>query len=180
MDVLSDPTIGLTCRLLLTLVLGNALVGKLRAPCRFMGIVGDYRIFPRVFSGPAVGIVIVGEAVASLGLWWPSLRPIAAGAGATLLLVYAAAIAVNLLRGRDGIDCGCSFGSTTESLSWALVARNLVLVLVALAAGSAEPMAGIGLGSLIAIAAALSLSICYRILDVLASHRPRLARLRAS
>jgi hypothetical protein len=180
MGVLSDPTIGLTCRLLLILVLGSALAGKLRAPRRFMGIVSDYRIFPRAFSGPAVGLVMVGEAFASLGLWWPSLRPLAAGVAAFLLLVYAAAIAVNLLRGRDGIDCGCSFGSATESLSWMLVARNLVLVGVALAAGWTGPMAGIGLGWLVALAAALTLSICYRIFDVLASHRPRLARLRAS
>ena len=178
-DPTIDPTIGLTCRLLLTLVLGSALVGKLRAPRQFMGILREYRIIPRGFTGLAVGGVMVAEAFAALGLWWPFLRPSASDVAVLLLLTYAAAIAANLIRGRDGIDCGCSFCGAKESLSWMLVARNLVLMLVALVAGSAEPTAGFGLGWMVALAAALALSICYRTLDLLASHRPRLERLRA-
>ena len=58
-------------------------------------------------------------------------------AGAGLLLVYAAAIALNLARGRDAIDCGCGAPGDERSIGVDLVARNLVLA--ALALGAALP-----------------------------------------
>jgi hypothetical protein len=36
-------------------------------------------------------------------------------------------MAVNLARGRSDIDCGCFIGLLRQRISWALVARNLVL-----------------------------------------------------
>ena len=41
-------------------------------------------------------------------------------------------MAVNLLRGRHDIDCGC--GGATHPLSWGLVARNGVLAAAAVLA----------------------------------------------
>jgi len=52
---------------------------------------------------------------------------------AGLLGLYALAMAINLFRGRNHIDCGCSGPSDrTQIISWSLVKRNLVLVLLAL------------------------------------------------
>ena len=50
---------------------------------------------------------------------------------AILLLLFAAAMAVNLRRGRADIDCGCALGLLKERISWPLVARNLVLAAAA-------------------------------------------------
>ena len=73
-----------------------------------------------------------------LSLAWISAagRCVAAVATAALMLLYASAIATNLLRGRAHIDCGCGFGRTSVSkatLSWWLVARNLALAALAFA-----------------------------------------------
>jgi hypothetical protein len=45
-----------------------------------------------------------------------------------LLAVFAVAMAVNLVRGRTQIDCGCSLGyGGGPSLGWGLIARNLAI-----------------------------------------------------
>ena len=51
---------------------------------------------------------------------------------AALVSAYAVAIAINLLRGRHDIDCGC--GGASHPLSWGLVARNMVLAAAAILA----------------------------------------------
>ncbi|MBW2726382.1 MAG: methylamine utilization protein MauE, partial [Deltaproteobacteria bacterium] len=57
-----------------------------------------------------------------------------AAMAALLLGVYSAAIAVNLVRGRRGIDCGCLGPAADQSISPALLGRNAILVAGALAA----------------------------------------------
>ena len=51
-------------------------------------------------------------------------------------LAYAGAIAVNLVRGRDRIDCGCGGVAGRERISWWLVGRNFVCAAGAFAASS--------------------------------------------
>ena len=58
-----------------------------------------------------------------------------------LLMSYALAIGVNLKRGRNHIDCGCSFSSNeasnpdsgSQQISSGLLYRNLMLVVMAIA-----------------------------------------------
>jgi hypothetical protein len=47
-----------------------------------------------------------------------------------LLLVFAAAMAINIRRGRTQIDCGCGLSALRQGLGWPLVARNLALAAV--------------------------------------------------
>jgi hypothetical protein len=48
---------------------------------------------------------------------------------------YAAAIAINLLRGNTRIDCGClGFGARVPELRWGLVGRNALLLAAVLTA----------------------------------------------
>jgi len=49
---------------------------------------------------------------------WPAL------AALLLLLLFATAIAINLKRGRDYIDCGCGQTFLKQTLRWTLVWRN--------------------------------------------------------
>lgn len=55
----------------------------------------------------------------------------------TLLLVFAAAVATNLVRGRE-IDCGC-WGNNATPITWGLCLRNAVLALLAWIASFAQP-----------------------------------------
>jgi hypothetical protein len=47
-----------------------------------------------------------------------------------LLILFAAAMAINIGRGRRNIDCGCFQSALRQNLSLTLVARNLGLALL--------------------------------------------------
>lgn len=81
----------------------------------------------------AVGLPLM-EALVAAGLVSP-WRAEAAALAAALLALYAGAMAWHRLHGRV-LDCGC--GGTPLPLSWALVARNAVLI--GLCAVSALPV----------------------------------------
>ena len=109
---------------------------KLRNPREFETLVGNYRLLP----GPLVklaahmlpGLELLLGAALILGM----SRPEPAFAAAALLLVFAAAMAINLWRKRAFIDCGCHLGASPEArLKWSHVVRNLALA-AALAIGA--------------------------------------------
>lgn len=130
-----DPVvIRLTAVALGVLLLGAAWHKALPAS-RFEAILADYRLLPAPLCKLAARLVPALEAL--LGLGWltgfamAAVAPLTAG----LFAVYGLAIAVNLLRGREHIDCGCGFGGTAgagQGLSWLLVLRNGLLLLFAL------------------------------------------------
>lgn len=122
-----DPALALTAALVLAAVFGPAAVAKLRAPEAFAGVVENYRLLPPALVRPAALALPPVELAAALGLLLPATRPYAAAAAVALLLVFAAAMGVNLARGRRDIDCGCFVSPLRQKVSWALVARNLAL-----------------------------------------------------
>jgi hypothetical protein len=61
---------------------------------------------------------------------------------AILLVLFAAAMAINIWRGRPHIDCGCFQSALKQTLSWTLVARNAGLALL-LAVPVAVPEGGL-------------------------------------
>ncbi len=105
----------------------------------FAHTLSEYRILPIGFAVPAAGFLLAAEVAITLGLVVPESRFYAAGAAAVLLVLYGTAIAVNLLRGRTRIDCGC--GGAGQGLSWFLVGRNTALFGLALIAAQ-QPAAG--------------------------------------
>ena len=114
-----------------------AAVHKLTEFQKFRATFSAYEVLPRVLIAPVS--ILVPSIEALLGASW--LLGIQTGfvavASAIVLASYTAAIAVNLLRGRIHIDCGCSMGASAgrdQQLSWGLVARNSILVIAALTA----------------------------------------------
>jgi hypothetical protein len=116
--------IGLT-----VLVFARALLHKASDFEAFRQSVEDYRIGPPGLSGPAAIGLGLAEAAVVLGLLLPATRAAAALGAIALLLLYAGAMALNLMRGRTSIDCGC--GGPGQAISWTLVGRNAVLAGVA-------------------------------------------------
>jgi hypothetical protein len=92
----------------------------------FAGILGAYRIVPDAVVGGVALLLPVLQVVAAFALMVPRATLPGAGLALLLLLVFTAAICVNLRRGRENIDCGCGGGS--QRISAALVVRNLVLI----------------------------------------------------
>jgi uncharacterized membrane protein YphA (DoxX/SURF4 family) len=134
-----DPAIQVSLRAGLAFLFLWAVLHKLRDLAGFRAVVRNYRIVPESWLDSLSSAVIVMEICVSLGLVVPWWAPGAAAAAALLLLAYTTAIALNLARGRRDIDCGCAGLASSQPLGIALVARNLVLVGLALA--SALPTA---------------------------------------
>ncbi len=109
-----------------------AVLHKVRNFAKFQAILADYQILPLVLVPSAAVLIVVVEALLMLCWLLPALSNHAGLGTAMLFTVYAFSMATNLLRGRLHISCGCG-GASEQLLSWYLVARNAVLIGVALA-----------------------------------------------
>src|ERR1700692_3468547 len=98
--------IALAIRVLLALVFLTAALGKVRHRLAFQGVVANYRLMPE-FAVPAFALLLpLVEAAVAGGLLvaspsWPEVS------AAILLMLFAAAMGINIWRGRRHIDCGC-------------------------------------------------------------------------
>lgn len=110
----------------LALLFLRAGLHKMEDVYRFQGVLEDYGLLPERAVPAAVTVIVAIEFVTSLLLILPVTRAVGGALAAIVLVVYAVAIASNLVRGRRLIDCGC--GDAPEPLSWLLVARNAALV----------------------------------------------------
>ena len=109
----------------LTLVFAQAAVHKVTDFGSFMGFVADYQIVPKSIETAVARAVVAVEMALVVLLIIDATRIIGAMLAMILLSGYAAAIAINLRRGRVQILCGC--GGAPQYLSLLLVARNFVL-----------------------------------------------------
>lgn len=127
------PAIGAGCLFL------SAGVHKLRDFARFVPTLAAYRLLPAGWATVVAQAVIAAEIAAGAAALAMPVSPALGRAGALgcalLLGAYAAAIAINLLRGNTRIDCGClGFGARVPELRWGLVGRNALLLAAVLAA----------------------------------------------
>ena len=97
----------------------------------FQATVESYQILPNKLLNTASILILVLEFTLS-GMWIiANFRPMAAIGSSILLTVYAFAIGINLKRSRSHISCGC--GWNEQPLSWSLVIRNFIYILLVLA-----------------------------------------------
>jgi hypothetical protein len=122
-----DPAFSYLALLLLAGVFCSAAVLKLRDLEGFAAVVEQYRLLPETLVRSFAYALPLVEGGAVIGLLFPATRPQAAILLIALLLAFAAAMAINLARGRTDIDCGCFIGAQKQRISWPLVVRNLVL-----------------------------------------------------
>jgi hypothetical protein len=160
-----DPLFGTAIAIGLAGLLFSAAWHKVAFHAAFVAALGNYRLLPSWLVRPAAALLPVAEAALALGWLAGGRGRLVASATAALLLVYAAALAVNLLRGRRQIDCGCGFSGAAgdeQPLSWWLVTRNVLLASLAGLAGL--PDSGRNLGSfdgLTLVAATLAAVLLY-------------------
>lgn len=132
MDTFASLTMS-AVQIALGLVFAIGAVSKLARWREFTAIVAAYELLPaRSTTAAAVLIVTleIGVGGALLARWAPSASAVAAAA---LLMAFAAAMAVNIKRGRTALDCGCFGASMRQPLEWRLVARNVIAAGAALA-----------------------------------------------
>jgi hypothetical protein len=136
--------IGLTGAIGTGIVFVEAGLAKLRHRDLVPGVVANYRLLPEAMVAPVAAALPLVELGLGLGL----LASVLSGGhlqalalpAAALFLLFAAAMAINIRRGRQAIDCGCGRSQLRQPLGWGLVLRNVVLA--ALVACHALPLAG--------------------------------------
>lgn len=177
-----DPAIAALIIACTALLFAAAAIHKLRDLRRFEEIFAAYGLVPFASGMRLSRAVPLLEAVVAVGLLLDGSRLAAASAGIVLLLAYAGAITVNLLRGRRDLACGCGGPDDRRPIAAWMVWRNFsiaVLLGVVMLPWSPRPLGPtdvvtIGFGT---VAGAL----VYLCLDRLLGHTGRVtARLRIS
>ncbi len=121
-----DPAIGALFAGAFALLFLSAALQKLRRAREFAEILRAYQVLP---DGAArlSWVVPALELTIGAGLLAGASRPGACLAGAALLALYAAAIAINLQRGRYDLSCGCGGADERRPIAAWMVWRNLLL-----------------------------------------------------
>jgi len=132
-EFIQDPIVTRACASLIAVIL---LVGgwqKLRDFELFSAAVENYRLVSVGLVRPVALMVPAAELTAGVTLLFPATCALGSLLASAILFFVTTAVAINLLRGVRDIDCGCG-GSSSQTISWALVVRNLVLALLTLPA----------------------------------------------
>lgn len=117
-----DPAVSWFLGLGLALLFGVAAGHKLADRERFLAVVKNYDLVPERLVPLAGAAVMAAEIVAIMLLVLPPVRTPGAYLSVALLAAYALAIAINLLRGRTRIDCGCFGFGRHDRIAWTMVA----------------------------------------------------------
>jgi hypothetical protein len=174
----ADPIFVIAAALAVAVILASAATHKLRAPARFANQVEDYQLLPRSLVRPVARLLPFVEVAVAFALLVPASRGTAALVAAVLLAGYAGAISINLWRGRRDIDCGCAGPEQAQPIRPVLLARNAVLVSLALVASLAPLSRELGIfDSFVVIAASAVALLLYAAADGLMANGPRLLKL---
>lgn len=172
---LADPAAAGIVVGVVALVLLGAAWHKLSEPHAFLSALAAYRVVPLPLLDPLAKAIPWAEVVIAGGLLVPFSRLGALYAAAALFALYGTAIALNLLRGRSYIDCGC--GGAAHPLSWGLVVRNAVLAVAALAVTSPTAERAFDwLDAVTLVAGVLAFYGAYLMADELLRQASRMAR----
>jgi uncharacterized membrane protein YphA (DoxX/SURF4 family) len=132
---------GVAGRICIGLVFLAAAVQKFSHWRILPGVIANYRLLPRALVQPVsvllppLELILGALLLSGLAQGWTALAAMA------FLAVFAAAMAVNLRRGRAAIDCGCGQSFLKQTLSWSLIARNAVLAALLLPSlGASAPV----------------------------------------
>jgi uncharacterized membrane protein YphA (DoxX/SURF4 family) len=127
----------LASRCLVVCVFFRAGFAKITDLADFRSAVTNYRLLPARLV-PVIAVTLpFAELTAAVMLALGILPGIVASLLALLLLAFAAAIAINLARGRS-FDCGCA-GSAPQTINWTHVASNVGLAALSAAVAVAPP-----------------------------------------
>ncbi|NUT78500.1 methylamine utilization protein MauE [Pseudomonas sp. C1C7] len=174
----SDPIFIIASAIAIAVLLASAATHKVRAPARFARQLGDYQLLPEALVRPVARLVPFLELAIAFALLVPVSRHWAALSAASLLALYAAAIGINLWRGRRDIDCGCAGPDQAQPLRPVLLLRNSVLVALALLASVAPVLRDMTVfDGFVTLASAAVALLIYAAADGLLANSPLLLKL---
>jgi hypothetical protein len=155
-----DPVIGYTIVLSVAALLSLAAIHRLIKWREFIEALQAYRLLPQTAVRPASLMLSLGELATAFALFVSTGRRYACDAAAAFMLIYAAAIALNLARGRRDLDCGCGFARHRQPIAAWMLLRNAAIAVAALVAAlpwTTRPLGTIDVCTIVAAAAAAAL-----------------------
>jgi Methylamine utilisation protein MauE len=175
-----DPAVGLLVTFTIALLFGSASVHKLRDLHRFEEIFAAYGVLTSVSRWKLSWIIPVLELAVAVGLLFGGSRLWAATVGAALLVVYAAAIGVNLQRGRRDLACGCGGPNDRSPIAPWMLGRNSVLALLLLGCAWVPWMSRplVFTDAVTVVLGLATLALVYLCIDQMMSYLQRAARFR--
>lgn len=133
-DLVIDPVFSCALGAALAVILLTGGWQKLKDLALFRARLEDFQLLPEACL-PLVALMLpLWEVCAGALLLFAPTRGVASMLVLGLLFVVTAAVVINLARGHAAIDCGCGgLGGHVgdQTLSWALVARNALLLAAA-------------------------------------------------
>lgn len=124
-----EATLLLVGRLCLGVFLAPSAIAKLTHLKRFAQDLIAYEILPAGVARIAAFILPWVELGLAVSLILGIALPATAMTTAFVFAAFSAAVVVNLRRGRE-ISCGCYGIAGTETISWGIVARNCMLLIM--------------------------------------------------
>lgn len=169
-----DPVVVWLTSIAVAAVLAHGGQHKLRARLVFAATLRDYRLLPDAMVAPASFLVPLLELLAAMALMLPQYRLAGTVLAGGLLLVYTLAMAINIVRGRRYIDCGCAGPAQRQPISNWLIVRNVLLMALIIPnlAGSL-PRTVIWVDYMTIGLGAAALIILYGVGNGLAANQPR-------
>lgn len=122
-----DPALGALLAGAFALLFASAALHKLLGIARFAEVFVAYSVVPAPLGRLVAPLVPILELTVGAALLVGRSRTGAAAAGAALLIAYAAAIGINLARGRRDLSCGCGGVNDRRPIAAWMVWRNLIL-----------------------------------------------------
>lgn len=164
---------GLAAALAALLLLGAW--AKLRDPALFRAVVDGYELLPERWAAPLALALPCAEALAGALLLPLATRSAGALLAAALIGAVTLAVLAALARGRGGIDCGCGGAASDVPIGAGLVARNGVLIMLALAAAlPAQPRVLSWIDALTIAGSTLFMLGAWTLANTLLAQQPRL------
>jgi len=172
MELLDFLAIGqLVVRFAVATLLISAAVAKYRDYPKWIGALSAYGLLPEALLGAFALSLPAAELIVALSLVFGVLLFAGILAGIGLLILFASALAINLLRGRRNIDCGCDLRGRPRQISWYQVGRNAMLAGALFACLLRTPSVDVSEHA-IALIAALALFGLFRTLSYIQSFAP--------
>src|SRR5579883_3488706 len=176
-----DPVVGYVIVLGIALLFATAAIHKLRDPHRFREVLSADAVLPAVLVPAVARLLPILELLAALLLVSGAGHAAAAALPAMALLVlYAAVLAVNLVRGRRDLDCGCGPARAHRPIAAWMVWRNGLLAALLGASVLMRSARPLGIADFLILACAVAvMSVLYAAFDRLVGEvMPRAVALR--
>lgn len=175
-----DPVLARACGAALAVILIVGAWQKLRDMAVFEASVELYRLLPETLVPVFARLFPVLEAMAGVALLFDVSRGFGLVLGLLVLGCATAGVAINVARGHTEIDCGCGGAEGHTRLSWLLVVRNTVLIVLLVAGAQTGSDRGLVWIDYLSVAGGtLMLLTLYEAANQLLANHPHLAQMRS-